>query len=129
MFGRCCAIVFCDWCYCDILISELADVVPSGNVPLFYNCCSGQFYCPWLMLLPLLIIVFGWCYCHIMIIVFGWCYCQVAGVIATVNTSSCLADVVAMVAYGMPTIGCGIADVIIKVADGMATGSMFKFQF
>ena len=36
---------------------------------------------------------------------FGRCYCQVAGVIATIDDSSHLADVIAKVVDGMPTMG------------------------
>ena len=40
--------------------------------------------------------------------VFGRCYCQVAVAVATVVDSSCLADVNAKVADGMPTMGMDI---------------------
>ena len=87
------------------VLLPMADVIATFDNCIWLVLLPHYDNCVWLVLLPS-----GWCYCH----------CKY---------SSCLADVVAMVAYGMPTIGCGIADVIIKVADGMATGSMFKFQF
>ena len=46
MFGGCYCHCFCDWWYCHILISDvdiLADVVPSGNVPLFIIVAVGSF--------------------------------------------------------------------------------------
>ena len=46
MFGRCYCHCFCDWWHCHILISDvdiLADVVPSGNVPLFIIVAVGSF--------------------------------------------------------------------------------------
>ena len=48
-----------------------------------------------------------------------------AVVIAIVGDSSCLADVNAKVADGMLTMGVDWQMFIAKVADGMATGSMF----
>ena len=39
------------------------------------------------------------------LILFGRYYCQVAGVVATVDDSSCLADFIAKVVDGIPTMG------------------------
>ena len=63
--------------YCNVDL--LADVIASGDVPLIV--ASGQLLCP-------VADVIATCW----LILFGRCYSQVAGVVATVNVSSCLAD-------------------------------------
>ena len=68
------------------------------------NCCKGQFNCPWLMLLPLMVVL-GWCYCHIddviwLVLLPEWL------VLLPHNCSSCLACVVAMVVDCKSIHGC-----------------------
>ena len=111
------AIDLCDWCYCHILVLIICDWSYCHILMLLFfgrcyaiwwdttsNCCIGQFCCPWLMLLPL-IVLFGWCFCHIIavhiwLVLLQWWLME------------------------NPPMGV-VADVIAKVADGIATGSMF----
>ena len=111
------AIDLCDWCYCHILVLIICDwsychilmlLLFFGRCYAIWwdttsNCCIGQFCCPWLMLLPL-IVLFGWCCCHIIavhiwLVLLPWWLME------------------------NPPMGV-VADVIAKVADGIATGSM-----
>ena len=56
---------------------------------------------------------------------FGRCYCQVAGVIATIDDRSCFGKCYCQGGWWNAHHGCGLADVVAKDADGMATGSIF----
>ena len=76
--------------YCNVDL--LADVIASGDVPLIV--ASGHFLCPLDD-----VIATSW------LILFGRCYSQMAGVVATVNVSSCLVDVIAKVVDGISTMG------------------------
>ena len=76
------------------MLIVLADVMQSGDVSLIVIVVFGQLLCPMAD-----VIATSW------ILMFGRCCCQVAGVTATVDDSSCLADVTAKVADGMPTMG------------------------
>ena len=58
--------------------------------------------------------------------IIGRCYCHVADVFATICSFVWLADVIAWWLMECPP-GVWMADVIAKVADGLATGSMFQF--
>ena len=87
----------CDWWYCHnfiIMLIVLADVMPGGDVPLIVIVAFGQ-----LLHSMADVVAMSW------MLMFGRHYCQVAGVTATVDDSSCLADVIAKVADGMPTMG------------------------
>ena len=64
----------------------------SSDVPLIV--ASGQFLC-----LMADVIVTSW------LMLFGRCYSQEASVVATVNVSSCLADVIAKMVDGIPSMG------------------------
>ena len=96
-FGRCFCHCSCDWWYCHnfiIMLIVLTDVMPSGDVPLIVIVAFGQLLCPMAD-----VIATSW------ILMFARCCCQVAGVTATVDDSSCLADVIPKVGDGMPTMG------------------------
>ena len=77
--------------------------MPCGVIPLPI-VARGQFNCPWLMLLPLMVLL-GWCYCHIdnivwLVLLPEWL------MLLPHNCSSCLAGIVAIVVDVKSTHGC-----------------------
>ena len=76
--------------YCNVDL--LAHVIASGDVLLIV--ALGHFLCPMAD-----VIATSW------LILFGRCYSQVAGIVATANVSSCLADVIVKMVDGIPTMG------------------------
>ena len=152
VYGRCyCHVaLFCDGCYttcrcCNLFYTVVVMLLPPGC------CCSLLFCIYWQMLLPYLFC--DWWYCHnfglccakwcttvvvvafwqmllpkwlmvLSLFVFGRCYCQVAVVVATtVYSSSWQMLLPWWLMECLPWVW--MADVITKVADGIATGSMF----
>ena len=82
-------------------------VVTDGIATIFSRCCANW----WFTTIVIVAFLANFAakvadgIATILMAMFGRCYCQVAVAIATVVDSSCLADVNAKVADGMPTMG------------------------
>ena len=87
------------WYYSLLFLYVLADVLPlfvmTDGIATFFGCCDvdciGRSYAKW------------WCTTDRNCCILADVIAKVAGVIVTVGDSSCLADVNAKVADGMPT--------------------------